>query len=107
MRYKPFEIDICTENKIIINFNDIISELQNKNLKLCFIQNRGLFIEDNKNNLYQMETYKISSYLNQLIQGGIVVEFYRINQSDSDIIEDLEKEIWGIHEVNNFIEKCI
>lgn len=107
MRYKPFTIDIYTEGKITINFKYIASKIENKNLKLCFIKNRGLFIEDSKNNLYQMETYRIGSYLNKLIQDGTVVEFYRINESDSKIIEDWEKEIWGVYEVNDFIERCI
>lgn len=53
-----------------------------------------------------MEKYWIGSYLDKLIQDGIVVEFYRINESDSKIIEDWEKEIWGVYEVNNSIERC-
>ena len=89
---------------ISINFKNIISELKNKNLKLCFIRNRGLLIQDNQNNLYQMEIYEHGSYLDNLIKNGITVEFELVENSISKNIGDWEKEIWDISEVESFIK---
>lgn len=88
------------KNKIIINFKNIVSELQTKKLRLCFLINRGLFILDEYNNLYQMELYRVGSYLDNLIKKEITVEF---NYVDSKNINDNEKEIWSISDVENFI----
>ena len=92
-------------NKIAIDFKNIISELETNNLKLCFVGNRGLFVEDSQNNLYQMETYYIGSYLDNLIKNGIVVEFNRVDDILSRNIKNWEKEIWNISEVKNFIKR--
>ena len=88
-------------NKIIINFKNIVSELKTKKLRLCFLINRGLFLIDRCNNLYQMELYRVGSYLDNLIKHGITVEF---NYIDSKNINDSEKEIWSISDVENFIK---
>lgn len=88
------------KNKIIINFKNIVSELQTKKLRLCFLINRGLFILGEYNNLYQMELYRVGSYLDNLIKKEITVEF---NYVDSKNINDNEKEIWSISDVENFI----
>lgn len=89
------------KNKFVINFKNIVSELQTKKLKLCFLINRGLFLIDGCNNLYQMELYRVGSYLDNLIKHGITVEF---NYIDSKNINDSEKEIWSISDVENFIK---
>lgn len=91
-------------NKIVINFKNIVSELETKKLKLCFLINRGLFIIDEYNNLYQMELYRVGSYLDNLIKKGITVEFSYV---DSKNINDREKEIWDISEVENFITNIV
>lgn len=88
------------KNKFVINFKNIVSELQTKKLRLCFLINRGLFILDEYNNLYQMELYRVGSYLDNLIKKEITVEF---NYVDSKNINDNEKEIWSISDVENFI----
>jgi hypothetical protein len=90
------------KNKIIINFKNIISELERRKLKLCFIKDKGMFIEDNQNNLYQMELYRYGSYLDKLIKDGTVVKF---NLVDSSYIGDWEKEIWDISRLKNFMER--
>lgn len=90
------------KTKIIINFKNVVSELESKDLKLCFLQNRGLFIEDGYNNLYQMELNRSGSYLDKLIKEGIVVEF---NLVDASYIGEWEKEIWDAKEVKNFIKR--
>lgn len=92
-------------NKIDLNFKNILSELKSKNLKICFIKNRGLFIEDNQKNLYQMELYRHGSYLDNLIKNGIVVKFQQTGSSFSKNIEEWEKEIWGIPEVEAFMKR--
>lgn len=90
------------ENKFIINFKNIVSELEAKKLKLCFLINRGLFIIDEYNNLYQMELYRVGSYLDNLIKHGITVEFSYV---DSKNINDCKKEIWSISDVKRFIAR--
>lgn len=88
-------------NKIILNFKNIISELENKELKIVFLKNRGIFIEDKQNNMYQID-YHYSSYLDNLIEKGAIVEF---NLVDDSYIMDWEKEIWEIPEVKAFIKR--
>jgi lambda repressor-like predicted transcriptional regulator len=91
--------------EITINFGDIISELKEKNLKLCFIKNQGLFIQDSLNNLYQMESYRQGSYLDKLIKNAITVEFDYVDTLISQNINDFEKEIWCISDVRDFMKR--
>lgn len=92
------------ENKIVVNFNNIISELEIKGLKICFLKNRGIFIIDSQNNMYQKEI-NTPSYLDELIKKGITVEFNYIDASISKNIGEWEKEIWEVSEVKNFIKR--
>lgn len=95
------------ENKLIINFGNIIEEMKNKKIKLCFLKNRCcLFIEDNKKNLYQMELYIVGSYLDKLIGNKITVKFNYIGDLQKNIAE-WEKEIWDIPDVENFINNVV
>ena len=89
-------------DKIIIDFKNVVSELESKDLKLCFLRNRGLFIEDSYNNLYQMELNRSGSYLDKLIKEETVVKF---NLVDASYIGEWEKEIWDAKEVKNFIKR--
>lgn len=102
MRKQPFKTN--SKNKITIDFQNIVLELQNKNLKLCFVKNRSMFIQDNEGNLYQMQIDKIGSYLERLIKDSVVVDFYSIGKSNNKSIEGWEKEIWGVPEVKNFLQ---
>jgi len=88
--------------KIVLNFKNVISELESKELKLCFLKDRGIFIEDRQKNLYNMETYRHGAYLDRLIKDGITVEF---NLVDGKNIGDWEKEIWGVLDVKAFMER--
>lgn len=90
---------------IVINFKNILSELESKKTKLCFLKGRGLFIEDDQKNLYQMEVYRQGSYLDRLIKDGIVVKFHQVENFTSENIGDWEKEIWGVSEVESFIKR--
>jgi hypothetical protein len=89
------------ENEIILNFKNIIQELENKNIKLCFLKNKGMFVENTQKNLYKMETYWHGSYLNRLIKDDTIVKFSFV---DATSIEDWEKEIWDVTEVKDFIK---
>lgn len=90
------------KDTVVLNFKNVVPELESKNLKLCFLKNsNGIFIEDAQGNLYVIETYRHGSYLDRLIKDGIVVEFNRLDNS----IEDWKKEIWGVPEVEAFIER--
>ena len=91
--------------KIVVDFKKIVSELESKKIKLCFLKDRGLFIEDDEKNLYQMEAYRQGSYLDRLIKDGIVVEFHQVENSLSKNLGDWEKEIWGVSEVEGFIKR--
>lgn len=99
--YPEYE-GILMKNEIVIEFKNIISELESKKLKLCFLKDRGIFVEDNQKNLYKMETYWHGSYLDKLIKDGTIVKFSLV---DSTNIEDWEKEIWGVPEVKAFIKR--
>lgn len=63
------------ENTIVLNFKNILSELESKELKLCFLKDRGIFIEDIQGNLYGIEIYRHGSYLDSLIKDGTIVKF--------------------------------
>lgn len=91
--------------EIVMNFKNILSELESKKIKLCFLKDRGLFIEDDQKNLYQMEVYRQGSYLDRLINNGIVVKFNQVESFISKNIADWEKEIWGVSEVEGFIKR--
>jgi len=88
--------------QIIINFGDLIHNLENNNVKLCFLKNRGIFLENTKKELYQMEAYYIGSYLDKLIKNKTVINFKKVN---TDFIEEWEKEVWEIKELKEFMKK--
>ena len=88
--------------QIIINFGDLIHNLENNNVKLCFLKNRGIFLENTKKELYQMEAYHIGSYLDKLIKNKISINFKKVN---TDFIEEWEKEVWEIKELKEFMKK--
>jgi len=94
------------KKNITVNFNNIISELETKGLKLCFRKNKvGTFIIDSQNNMYQMELYRQGSYLDKLIKEGVTVEFDYVEASLSKNIGEWEKEIWDVSEVKNFMKR--
>jgi len=88
--------------EITINFGDLIHNLENNNLKLCFLKGRGIFLENIKKELYQMETYHIGSYLDKLIKNKTVINFKKVN---TDFIEEWEKEVWELKELKEFMKK--
>jgi hypothetical protein len=95
------------EKKIVVDFENILSELKLKEIKLCFLTTnmRTLCIEDSQENLYQMELYRHGSYLDQLIKDGTVVTFHQVEHSASQNIGKWQKEIWDISEVESFMKR--
>ena len=93
------------KNKIVLNFKNIISEMESKKLKLIFVKDKGIFIEDKKNNLYIIETYHHGGYIYNFIKKGIIVEFNLVDNSLSKNIMNWEKEIWRVSEVKDFIKR--
>lgn len=90
---------------ITVNFKYIVTLLRENKLKICFLKNRGIFIEDEQRNLYQMENFYIGSYLDRLIKNAVVVAFNLVNPSISQGIGEWEKEIWDYMEVEKFIQR--
>ena len=91
--------------KIVVDFKNILSELENKKIRLCFVKSKWLFIEDEQGNMYQMETCYYGSYLDKLIKNGSVVDFNYIDISLAQNIGDREKESWDVSEVKSFIRR--
>ena len=90
--------------EITINFGDLIHNLENNNLKLCFLKGRGIFLENIKKELYQMEIYYIGSYLDKLIKNKISINFKKVN---TDFIEEWEKETWELKKLKEFMKNKI
>lgn len=78
------------ENKIVLNFKNIVSEIESKELKLCFLKNNvtTMLVVDKQNNMYMIETYYNGGHLNSFIQNGSIVEFNLIDASISKDIPD-------------------
>lgn len=90
------------EDKITINFGNIVEEMKNRQLKLCLLNNnRSWCVMDNNNCLYHIEQYYYGSYLDNLINKNITVEF---NLTDANI-EEWEMEVWDVEKVEDFIER--
>lgn len=93
---------------VSIDFGDILSELETKNLKLCFVEgvhNWGLSLEDNQKNLYLIETYYSHSWLDRLIINGAVVKFECFRPIPP--VEEWEKQVWDVSRVKRYIETTL
>lgn len=88
--------------QITVDFKNIILELKNKKIRLCYIKNKSWYVQDAKGNLYQVENYWHGSYLDKWIRNGTVVKF---NLVDAQYIEEWEKEIWGVKKIEEFIKQ--
>ena len=91
-----------TKMNVKVNFANIVSEIENRDIKLVFLEGRpGFFIEDQDKNMYGMEI-DCSTYLDRLIKNGEIINF---NLVDSTHIEEWEKEVWNAKEVNSFMNR--
>jgi len=86
-------------NSITVDFGNIISEMKDKNIRLCLVKDKNWFVEDSESRLYHIESYK---YLDNLIKNRENVIF---NIVECNLIEDWEKEIWTIKDVEDFIKR--
>lgn len=92
------------KKSITVNFKDIVPVLKAEDLKICFIHDRWLFIEDNQGNLYQMENYYVGSYLDKLIKDEAVVNFKLVDASSINGTSTMKKELWDAVKVQEFME---
>lgn len=92
------------ENKTV-DFGNVIEELENKELQIVFLQNRGMFLQDTNRNLYQFETHMIGSYLDNLIKKREKITFLLVPKKISENIGEWEKEVWDTEEVKAFIKR--
>ena len=90
---------------ITINFGNIVSELEKGNLSIVFLKNRGIFLEDDKSNLYVIENIHHGSYLDNLIKKSEKVNFSLVPKTISKNIGEWEKEIWNSLKVKEFINE--
>lgn len=88
------------KNTVVINFKNVVEELESKKLKLCYFKN-GHFVEDAQGNFYAIDILYHGSYLDRLIKNGNVIEFNRI---DNQLIKEWEQ-IWEVSEVKSFINR--
>ena len=93
-------------DKIIVDFGNIVEEIKRKKIKLCLLNNRiGWFVIDDQNRLYQIETYYCGGFLDKYIIEKIKIKFNIVPISVSNDIEEWEKDIWDLEDVERFIER--
>ena len=95
------------KKKIVLNFENILKELEEKELKICFIKGASICVQDSQGNLYDIEPYFQHSYLDKLIEDDVRVTFNLIESKET--IHNIEKygkkEIWGIAETKEFMKR--
>lgn len=103
--------NVIINRTIKINFKDLVSEMENKKLKLCFVHSdlhdwaHSTSVEDAQGNLYRIETYYDASPLNKLIAYGDVVLFERVDNSLNESIENWERSYMDASDVKDFIRR--
>ncbi|HGD0580553.1 TPA: hypothetical protein ACH354_002216 [Clostridium perfringens] len=93
--------------KININFGNLIQELKDKNLKMFVKKYNGncIFIEDIKGIIYQIESFYAGSYLDKLMEEGIIVNFQEMDLTYYNTIEEKNKKYWDVDYIENFIKR--
>lgn len=110
-KYVDLTREFPLDNSITINFKNIISEMETKDLKLCFVHSalhdwaHSVSLEDNQGNLYRVEPFYDASYLNRLIENGDVVRFDRVDDALCKSIGEWEKSYMGVSDVKKFIDR--
>ena len=90
-----------------MDFGNIVSELETKNLQLLKIKdNNGLFVVDGEGNLYGIETYYAGGFLDRFIGEKFIISFEPIEQPTRDF-EDWRKEFMDASWVKSFIERIV
>ena len=88
-----------------INFGNLLNELKRKQVKIVFVENKGLFLEHEETNLYMMELFYQGSYLDKLIKKGAKVNFFMLDKNVSKNIDKCKKKIWTLKDINDFIKE--
>lgn len=100
---------VMMKREIVLNFNNILTELKEKELKLCFLKGNGstMLIEDAKGNMYDVETYYHNTYLDNLIKHDAKVSFNLIedNEDIANIKEFGKIEVWDAPKVHSFMKR--
>ena len=105
--HKGFRLVENEKDKIVLDFGNIVSELETKNLKLLKVKdNNGLFVVDREGNLYGIESYYNGGYLDRFIGEKFVISFERMEQPTRDF-EDWRKEFMDASWVKSFIERIV
>ncbi len=103
------ERELVKETDIIVSFKNVISEMENKDFQFCMVHSAlheiGLCVEDNNKNLYCLERYYDSNYLDRLIKLGHVVKFERVPDSLNQSIGAWEKNYMDVSAVKDFIQR--
>ena len=105
--HKGFRLVENEKDKIVLDFGNIVSELETKNLKLLKVKdNNGLFVVDREGNLYGIESYYNGGYLDRFIGEKFVISFERMEQPTRNF-EDWRKEFMDALWVKSFIESVV
>lgn len=91
---------------ITLNFENILSEMKNKDIKFILGIGNTMCIEDSQKNLYQIETYYHGSYLEKMIKNGYTVTFNPIETKQTEHLNDLyknEKKIFDYNDMQDFL----
>lgn len=91
----------------ILDFGKIVSEMREKNIQLLLVKNRRWFVMDANNCLFEMERYWDQTYLDKLIGQGRIIAFQKCSDELSKMTLSLDKEIWDIERVQQFIDKVV
>ncbi len=94
-------------DNIVLDFGNIVSELETKNLQLLKIKdNNGLFVVDGEGNLYGIETYYAGGYLDRFIGEKFIISFEPRERPTRDF-EDWRKEFLDASWIKSFIERIV
>lgn len=95
---------------IRINFKEIFSEIKEKDVKIILGIGNTMCIEDNKSNLYEIETYYHGSYLEKMIKNGYVVTFNKLEKKQSEHLKTLYEnkvEIFDYNKMKDFYKNVV
>lgn len=117
-KYDHIDIDVLSTIKdlpsvsfenptITLDFGNIVSELENKNLRLLHLEDTpGFFVVDSKDNIYALETYFAGGYLDRFIGEKHIISFEKTELSASNF-EEWRKTYWDAAWVKDFIERIV
>lgn len=94
-------------DKIVLDFGSIVSQMESEGLRLLTVKdNNSLFVVDDKDNLYAIESYYAGGYLDRFIGERNVISFELIEQPVINF-EDWRKQFLDVAWVKDFIERIV